>query len=141
MDKIAMFLQENEGVAAHHRLCSQNPAWAPRVTPISLTVFALFGRQASGQGRREQKGAQKPAVEGPVETHGFTLGTWDRWILPMEADTVTRVWPWVCPEELCSPLGRSSCLGNLSGVVSSPTFFFCNQREQCEMGLKPLSLH
>lgn len=59
MVKIARLLEENESVAAHHGLCSQNSAQAPRGTsssPMPLTAFELFGGQAEDWGSREERG-------------------------------------------------------------------------------------
>lgn len=99
---------------------------------------------SSRLGQRRGKGSpafQKLAVEGPVETHGFALDTSDGWILPMQADMLTRVCPWVCPRSRGVAQGDPAASQGISQgmflLLPSPAAL----RDSDVVGLKPLSRH
>lgn len=86
------------------------------ITPYSC-LWAIWGT-SSTLGMQRAKGSLafwKFAVGGPIETHGFAVGTSDKWILPMQEGLLVCVCPLVCCEEPWSCSGQFCCLRNLSG--------------------------
>lgn len=95
-------------------------------------------------GQRRGKGSpafQKLVVEGPVETHGFALDASGGWILPMQADMLTRVCPWICPRSRGVAQGDPAASQGISQgmflLLPSPAAL----RDSDVVGLKPLSRH
>ena len=147
MDKIARLLEENESVAAHRGLCSQNPAWAPRGTsssPTPLTTFEVFGGQAADWGSREQRGAllsRSLQWKGPLKPMGLPWAPVTDGSCPCRQIRSCMCALGSAQRSHGVTQGDPAASGISRGIVSSPTFFSCTPREQCEVGLKPLSPH